>query len=192
MTQRGESMRVMHPLFQGDEGGSTPTSPLSAKSLHIEKITFDAAKELNRRWHSRLPRFGTGSVKSGRNRFLCFGATHADRIFAVAIWSPPAARGIPPIGWLELRRLAAGPDAPRNTCSRMLRIMELLIRRDRPDIGRLISYQDTEAHTGAIYRAAGWKDAAIVNGREWNCQTRPRPDVQSKADKIRWEKIVAR
>lgn len=182
----------MHPLFQAGQGGSLPTPALSAKSLRVERIPFETAAELNRAWHSRLPRFGTGAVKgrSAAQRFLCHGAAHDDRLYAVSIWSAPAARELPQQTWLELRRLAAAPDAPRNTCSRMLCVMELLIRRGRPEIVRLVSYQDTEAHTGAIYRAAGWVEADVKRGAEWDCPSRPRPKAQSTSDKQRWDKVL--
>ncbi len=180
------SMAAMYPLFQGEEGGSTPTPTLSAKALRIERIPFERAKELNRAWHSRLPRFGTGFIK--RQPFLCHGAMASSVCYAVAIWSNPQARELPQGTWFELRRMASAPGAPRNTCSRMLRIMELLIRRERPTIERLISYQDVEAHTGGIYAAAGWMKATLSDGGEWDRPSRSRPAVQSDATKQRWEK----
>lgn len=186
MNTCGGSIRVMYPFFQTGEGGSIPTPPLSAKQLWIEKTTFRLAKELNRLWHSRMPRFGTGSCKN--QRLPSFAATSGDLIYAVAIWSKPAARELPQDNWLELRRMATAPDAPHNTCSRMLRIMELLIRKEWPDVVMLISYQDTESHTGGIYKAAGWKEATLGGGHEWDCESRPRPKAQSNALKRRWEK----
>ena len=184
---RGDSIRVMHPLFQEGEGGSTPTSPLSAKALMLDRIDFRRAKALNRQWHSRMPRFGTGFVEN--QPFLCWAAVHGGIIYAVAIWSNPAARNLPQQTWLELRRLAIADDAPKNTASRMLRIMELLIRRERPAIVRLVSYQDTGAHTGTIYRAAGWKATTLsAEGDDWDRPSRTRPEVQSDAAKQRWEK----
>lgn len=184
-----ESIRVMHPLFRGEEGGPTPTSALGVKDLRVERIPFERAKELNRLWHSRLPRMGTGFIK--KQPFLCFGAMAGDICYAVAIWSNPVARNLPQQTWLELRRLATAPDAPRNSCTRMMRVMALLIRRNRPEIERLISYQDTEVHTGTIYAAAGWVLACESDGGEWDRPGRPRPSVQSKASKNRWEKRLS-
>lgn len=184
-----ESIRVMHPLFRAGEGGPTPTSALRAKDLVIERIPFERAKELNRAWHSRLPRMGTGFIK--RQPFLCFSARHSEATYAVAIWSNPVARNLPQQTWLELRRLATAPDAPRNTCSRMLRIMELLIRRERSGVVNLISYQDREVHSGSIYRAAGWKETAINQSGNWDRPSRSRPKAQSEASKRRWEKELA-
>jgi hypothetical protein len=186
MDSGGGSIRVMHPLFQEGQGGSIPTPPLSAKALVIDGIPFAEAKRLNKLWHSRLPRFGTGFIKN--QPFLSFGARYGDWLYAVAIWSNPVARELPQHEWLELRRLATSPDAPRNTCSRMLRIMESIIRRGRPDVNCLISYQDTEVHTGAIYAAAGWEKTNMSQGDEWDRPGRSRPKAQSSAPKQRWEK----
>lgn len=124
---RGESIRVMHPLFHTGQGGSIPTSPLQ---LRVERIAFSHARDLNAYWHSRLPRMGTGFIKT--MPFLCFAAVFGGRAFAVAIWSNPVARNLPQRQWLELRRLAIAPDAPRFTASRMLSVMARLIRRAAP------------------------------------------------------------
>jgi hypothetical protein len=179
-----ESIRVMRPLFQAGEGGSIPTSALE---LFVEPMDFEQARSLNRMWHSRLPRFGIGCVKS--MPFDCYAATFAGVIYAVAIWSNPVARELPQQAWLELRRQAVAPDAPRNTPSRMLAVMARLIRRQQLNIERLISYQDTESHTGGIYRAAGWTAVDVSKTKnEWDCPARSRPKSQSDAPKIRWEK----
>jgi hypothetical protein len=180
-----EALRVMHPLFHAGEGGATPTSALS---LTLEEIDFPRARALNRLWHSRLPRFGTGFVSN--QPFLCFAATADGIIYGVAIWSNPVARNLPQQEWLELRRLAIAPDAPRNTASRMLRIMRALIRKSRPEVTRLVSYQDTAVHTGGIYRAAGWTATRLTDGDEWNRPGRSRPKAQTDAPKRRWERLI--
>jgi hypothetical protein len=138
-----------------------------------------------------LPRMGTGFVK--KQPFLCYAATFEGLIYAVAIWSNPVARNLPQQEWLELRRLAIAPDAPRNTASRMLAVMARLVRKDRPVVSRLVSYQDREVHTGAIYRAAGWVAALTRRKRKrsWTTPSRPRPDAQALACKERWEKVIA-
>ena len=162
---RADSIRVVHPLFQEGGGGSIPTSALN---LRIEPMQFLDARALNRIWHSTLPRIGTGCVKDPK--YPCFGAEFDGLWYAAAIWSNPVARLLPQHIWLELRRFAIAPDAPRNTASRMLAIMERLLRKSHPGIEKLISYQDTEVHTGSIYKAAGWALATTSNGGDW---TRP-------------------
>ena len=194
MTVSAESIRVMHPLFQAGQGGSIPTSALS---LFVDVISFERARRLNRLWHSRLPRLGTGCID--RQPFLCYASVFEGLIYAVAIWSNPVARNLPQQEWMELRRLAIAPDAPRNTASRMLAVMARLIRRCRPTVKVLVSYQDTEAHTGAIYRASGWTATTLSGKGDWNRplsrnqngSPRTRPKAQSEAPKQRWEKRLA-
>jgi hypothetical protein len=187
MTQRADGVRIAHPLFHAGGSGVTPTSALQ---LRIEPMAFLTAKDLNRLWHSRLPRMGTGFIKN-QQTFPCFGAEFDGLWYAAAIWSNPVARKLPQKTWLELRRLAIAPDAPRNTASRMLRIMVLLLRKARPEVVRLVSYQDTEVHTGGIYKAAGWTAADTTGSqRQWGCPSRPRPAAQSAAVKVRWEKVL--
>jgi hypothetical protein len=60
-------------------------------------------------------------------------------------------------------------------------------------VRRLISYHDTEVHTGTIYRAAGWVPVVVKAKKKlwtWGCQSRPRPAAQSEAAKQRWEKVL--
>lgn len=178
--------RLMWPLYQAAEGGSNPTSVLSScKQLLVSEMDYDQAKELNRLWHSRLPRMGTGFIEN--MPFLSFGAEFAGVIYAVAIWSNPVAMNLPQQSWLELRRLAIAPDAPKNTASRMLRVMAIWIRRKRPEIENLISYQDMEVHTGTIYKAAGWRPTTVNKNGNWDRPNRSRPKAQSEAAKQRWE-----
>ena len=173
----GDSMRVMHPLFQVEDGGAIPTSPLQ---MRVTEISFALAKQLNEAWHSRLPRFeGTPT--------LCFGAQYDGQVFAIAMWSNPVARCLPQDSWLELRRMAVATDAPANTPSWMIGVMVRLIRKMRPEIKRLVSYSDTAVHLGTIYKASGWTATYLAKGREWNTPSRWRPPSQSTSDKQRWE-----
>lgn len=182
----GESIRVMHPLFQAGQGGSIPTSPLQ---MRVVTIDFGLARRLNRLWHSRLPLFGNPIVS------VCFGAECGGLLYAIAIWSNPVARRLPQMEWQELRRMAIAPDAPRNTGSWMLGVMAKLLKRMRPEVTRLVSYQDTETHTGTIYRAAGWVATVLTEGQfgkhaQWSNKSRWRRPAQSVAKKQRWERAV--
>jgi hypothetical protein len=181
----GDCIRVVHPLFREEGDGSIPSSPLQ---LEIVPVGFEYALRLNELWHSRLPRMGTGFVKV--QPFLSFAAMYQGIAYAIAIWSNPVARNLPQQEWLELRRLAVAPDAPLHTCSRMLAIMARLIRRYRPHVNTLVSYSDTEAHRGTIYKAAGWRQTATNRDGNWTRRKRPRPEAQSAAPKLRWEKTL--
>jgi hypothetical protein len=179
MIPSGESIRVVHPLFQVEGGGSIPTSPLQ---LIVNRVAMETAIALNYIWHSRLPEF-----RHPPEKCIAFSAEYADRFYAVAIWSQPTARALNHKGMYELRRMAISDDAPRNTASRMLSVMRKLIARLRPDVQMLISYQDADVHAGTIYKAAGWepRNVSSVSGKGWN--SRSPNAMQSKANKVRWE-----
>lgn len=186
MNERGDSIRVVHPLFHGEGGGSTPTSPLQ---LRFGFVSMRVAIALNELWHSRLPAF-----TSPPERCIGMAAEYDGCYFAAAIWSPPLARMLNHQGIYELRRLAIAPDAPKQTASRMLRIMRLLIKRRMPDLTRLISYQDTAVHDGTIYKAAGWIEARTDKGGEWarpHLKGRDTGPTQSASPKVRWEYAFA-
>lgn len=177
----GDSIRVMHPLFQAGEGGSIPTSPLQ---LCLGWMEPTLAVRLNELWHSRLPDF-----TAPLGRFQAIGAEHGGLFYAVAIWSWPVSRMLNRDRgkYYELRRLAIAPDAPKNTASRLLKVMRLMIRKDGPPAENLISYQDTSVHAGTIYRAAGWTAVRISAAEEWSRPSRSRIKAQSAASKIRWQ-----
>lgn len=177
----GESIRVVHPLFQAGRSGSSPTSPLQ---LHLGWILPTLGVRLNELWHSRLPCF-----TAPLGKFEAIGAEHDGVFYAVAIWSWPVARMLNRCRneYYELRRLAIAPDAPKNTASRMLRVMRLMIARDKPLIRNLISYQDTAVHSGTIYKAAGWEPVRKSSAEEWTRPSRTRRKLQSAASKVRWQ-----
>jgi len=163
-------------------------SPLQFNIVQISKIKF---KQLNQLWHSRLP------ICSNCFGGICFGAEYKNTLFAVAWWSLPIAFNRMNNGKriLELRRLAISSDAPKNTASRMLKIMVLLIKKMRRDVFKLISYQDTEVHNGIIYKASGWEIGTVSKFKSWTQRTDDKKynwisDTQSMADKIRWEKQI--
>ena len=182
MTSRADGAIVAHPLFQAEDGGSRPTSALQLRVLPIHVRT---AMELNAAWHSRLPKTDFNNLVR-TSALECFGAMFDGKWMAAAIWTNPVARLLPQDGWLELRRLAICSDAPRNTASRMLSVMRRLLKRKLPHIEKFISYQDTEVHTGGIYRADGWTLEAENPDGEWDRPNRARAKAQSSAPKNRW------
>ena len=185
---RAESIRVMHPLFHADQGGSTPTSALCLQFSTCSRETF---RRLNMAWHSRLPKIGASQFR------VCYAAEHDGLYYAVAAWSNPVARLLPQREWLELRRLAISDDAPKNTASRFIGWMVRDIRKRFLDVTRLISYQDCDAHTGTIYKASGWHrgDGYILRRRGWAAGSggatyRMNRCNQSVAPRMRWELVL--
>lgn len=176
-----ESIRVMHPLFQTGEGGSTPTSALQ---LVVVECSLRLAVQLNHKWHSRVPRIGNADMCNG------YAAEHEGVVYAVALWSTPVARMLNGRGMYELRRMAVAPDAPKNTASRFLAVMARLIKAAKTDVATLISYQDTAVHLGTIYKAAGWTCGAASSGGTWSRPSRHRGSPQAGTPKVRWEKKI--
>jgi hypothetical protein len=164
----GDSVRVALPLFQTERGGSTPASPLHTKDLIFERCSRQYASELNRIWHSRMPEVEWKTMK------YSFHARFGDTTYSVALWSQPVARLLPQQDWIELRRMAIAPDAPKNTASSMLGWMVRWLKRNTKYV-KAISYQDTSMHLGTIYRASGWKDAgnfSHAGHNSWNREDR--------------------
>ena len=184
MTTRADSVRVAHPLFQTESGGSIPTSALQ---LRFYECDVKTAQELNKAWHSRLPKTSWSNLIRTCH-LACYTAMCDGLYYATAIWTQPIARYCPQNEWLELRRMAISGDAPRNTASRMLAWMAKDIRKRWPEVSRLISYQDTDGHKGTIYSAAGWVAGDVGQRIKKGWDSRDRNAMQSKAPKIRWEK----
>ena len=177
-----DSTRIVRPLFQEADSGLIPTSTLQLRfSRCHEHICVDLIKA----WHSRLPRIGHSHFR------VCYAGEAYDRYYAVAAWSNPVARLLPQKTWLELRRFAIAGDAPKNTASRMLGWMRRDICKQFPDVERLISYQDVDAHTGTIYKAAGWIPARHYRTRpaRWGYgRKRARVSTHNpQAPRMRWE-----
>lgn len=173
----------MHPLFRVGEGGSTPTSALS---LTFMTVGVETVIELNRAWHSRLPKLSRNNLLASEHR--AFYAAEFDGLFyAVAAWTHPIARLLPSDTCMELRRLAIADDAPKYTASRMLGWMVRDIWKRFPVVDRLVSYQDCEVHKGTIYLAAGWTPFPCDGGGQWGNPSRARYGVRI-AMKKRWEK----
>lgn len=172
--------RVLTPMFPDNE-----QAPLtSAKQLKIVAISSERAHGLNLLWHSRMPRLDCYNICSP-----CYCAYYDNLIYAVALWSLPIAanRLINGTKLLELRRLAIAEDAPKFTATRMLSLMAKDISRNRPDILRLISYQDTGVHTGTIYKAANWTIERTSEYQSWGIHSqRPGQIEQSQSPKVRW------
>ena len=188
MIARADSVRVAHPLFQAEGGGSTPTSALQLRFSQTDRNTF---ARLNMAWHSRLPKIGASQFR------VCYVAEFMGLFYATAAWSNPVARLLPQQTWLELRRMAISDDAPKNTASRMIAWMVRDIRVLFPQVIRLISYQDCDAHAGTIYKASGWKPAEnyISRRRGWaagggGATYRVGRANQSVAPRMRWEKAL--
>lgn len=168
------NIRISMPLFWGICDGKLPKS---AKQLEIIEIDRFVARGLNALWHSRLPIYNTGFCL---NSLISFGAFYRNVYYATAIWTNPVASKLPQKEWLELRRMAIAPDAPKYTASYMLGKMAKTIKRQFPIVTTLVSYQDMEIHKGIIYKASNWVADGIHKGGSWN-----RPNSKNQNGKPR-------
>jgi hypothetical protein len=188
---RVDSAVVAYPLFQAEDGGSIPTSTLQ---FRIEEIDMRTACDLNKRWHSMLPRTDLGNMLCG-NTSVAYAAAFEDRYFAVAIYSQPIIRAIAKDGkTIELRRLAICGEAPKNTASRMLSICRKLVKRKYPQMEKCVSYLAVDVHAGTIYRASGWKPVGVISEarpqRKRGDHGRATGPLQTISRKQRWEILL--
>ncbi len=165
----------------------------SAGELIFAECPKPVAVDLCRKWHSRLP-----NTQAGPWQFAFSAARPDGSIVAVALWNNPSARTLPG-HWLELRRMACSPEAPRNTASRFLAWMARYFAQGHRHREKLISYQDTAVHSGTMYKAAGWEvdfiSKARVRDRSKNragTSRKYRADINgveaAASEKIRWAK----
>ena len=140
-----DANRVEYPLLVQPIHVKDP----KARDLETIRCSVGHAVTLTRTWHSRLPKTQDGPWQ------FAFKAHYQGFTYAVALWHNPSARTLPG-HWLELRRMACAPDAPRYTASRMLGAMVRFFEKEYPEREKCISYQDIEVHTGTIYKASNW------------------------------------
>lgn len=184
-----DSVKSSTPAIQAGSDGSNPIS-----ALHFSVCEKPIAVDFVRKFHSRLPKCQDGPWK------FAFKAELNGCVVAVALWNNPSARCLPG-HWLELRRLACSPQAPRNTCSCFLGWMARWIRKSVPQHEKLISYQDLDVHKGTIYKAAGWVPE-YQSKRRTRDRSKPRVGttrayrsnlngvVIDASPKIRWAKLI--
>ena len=162
---------------------------ITVKEIDIQETRAQIACMLNELWHSKLPKIHWSNVVRNKH-YVCYAIKYKQAIIGVAIWSSPVAaiRFKDGDKLLELRRLALSDVCPRNTASFVISSMIKDIKVRFPELIRLVSYQDTEAHLGTIYKASNWTAAPIQTSLlDWTTSKRKRSSLQSTADKVRWE-----
>jgi hypothetical protein len=186
--QRADGAMPAYPMIQLEDGGSTPTSALQ---LQIVEISMREACELNRQWHSMLPRSDLGNMLCG-NVSVAYAAEFDGRYFAVAMFSQPIIRAIAKDGkTIELRRLAICSEAPKNTASRMLAVCRRLVKKKYPQMEKCVSYLAVDVHKGTIYKASGWQPVGVISDarpqRKRGDHGRATGPLQTTSRKQRWE-----
>ncbi len=134
------------------------------------------------RYHSLLPK----PPAVWRVAFLV--TDRAGNVWGAATWNHPTARLEDQVHTLELTRYALASGLPRNLATWALARMRAWIRRNMPEIRRLISYHDETAHAGTIYAADNWR--RVYRGRveksPW--ANRPGRTVLPRPVKSKWER----
>ena len=156
----------------------------SPKMFNLAVIKAKLASELNAEWHSRLPIIHWSNIVRNK-KYVCYAATYDSVYYAVGIWSSPVNRYLDANTVLELRRLAISDKCPKFTATWMIGAMVKDIKKRFIDVEKLISYQDTDVHTGTIYKASNWTNACVAGTGNWESRDRNKP--QSNSLKNRWE-----
>lgn len=165
MNTSGGSSMVELPLFQVDDGGSSPTSPLH---FYIRKISANAARQWVERWHysQRMP--------GGKN--ICFGLYANGEPYAVIVYgigvNPYQAQFLGVDDVVEIKRMCRSePKLDGFPLSRLIAITSKMLRSEfKYDC--IVAFADPEhGHEGTVYKAAGFSYEGTTNA-EWHLEDR--------------------
>jgi hypothetical protein len=108
--------------------------------------------------------------------------TDGERVCGVAIVGRPVARGLDDGLTLEITRVCT--DGTPNAASALYGAA----RRATFALGyrKLVTYT-LASESGISLRASGYRVVGEVQGRSWNCASRPRVDKHPLDNKLRWE-----
>ena len=171
MSFGGDSSIVELPLFQGEDGGAIPTSPLQLLFRPITNHTANLVAVESHYAHRKAPitwAFGAffnnnlvGIITFGKppSQHLCIGVCgreNQERVY-------------------ELNRLWMNDICPKNSESRFIGWALRELSKIKPPL-IIVSYADTEQnHSGIVYRSTNW----IYTG-----QTKPVLEYQVKGIKM--------
>lgn len=165
---------------------------VSAKSLRVERIRSEAARQYLDRHHP---------LGAGNPAFkFALGVFLDGRLMGVMTVGGPGTNnagstwGLRQHELFELRKMHLSDECPRNSESRVLAILALLIRKHYPAIKAIITYCDTE-EKAAAYKAAGWVQGKSnryvrevkVNGRWVSVREGNRLGLTAKATDRKYE-----
>lgn len=163
----GDSSKVELPLFQGEDGGATPTSPHQLLFRQITSHTSNLVAVESHYAHRAV------SVS------WAFGAYFNNVLMGIISFGKPASytacNGIcgkessPRV--YELNRLWMSDKCPKNSESRFIGWALRMLKQIKPAL-ILISYADTEqGHSGLIYRATNWTYTGLSDERKCGDKT---------------------
>ena len=165
----GDSSTVELPLFQGEDGGSSPTSPLSLNlsGWKVERCLRRHIEAFIEKWHY------SKSIR-GCTTSYCYRLIDSfGKVCGALFFGPLAMAG----QWkrfsedqnkvIELRRLCCIDRTPKNAESFFISKAIKLLKKDWRKDGIIISYSDLEyGHSGIIYRASNFIEIGKTIGKE--------------------------
>ena len=155
----GGSLSVERPLFQAEDGGSIPTSPLQ---LELREIDRKRAMQCYDRWHylgsvGFISTYDLGVFKGGE-LYGCISMGSPSAKVMKGLYTPDTQDG-----WWEIKRLALSDDLPKNSESRVIAIAIRLIRKARNVKGIITYADDGVGHVGTIYKATGFRYMGLTD-----------------------------
>lgn len=158
----GDSLTVELPLFQGEDGGANPTSPLQLLFREIKPITAAIAYS---RWHY----LGETDFISQIN----FGAYWNGKLEGAISYGPPNAKVLKGFydeetqsGWYEIKRLCMSPICPRNSESCFIGKTIKMLKKIVPVKGIVTYADDGQGHVGTIYKATNFKYVGLTAAKK--------------------------
>jgi hypothetical protein len=135
--------------------------PLKRAHWEVRAVDIDVGERLVQRFHYAA---GAANTKTYLHGLFPRGSHWEQECRGVAWWIPPtrdAAEALAGEDWggvLALSRLAIEPGMPGNAATFLMAASVRMV--DRSRWPWLVTYADEwRGHTGAIYRATGWRDA---------------------------------
>ena len=158
----GDSSVVELPLFQGEDGGAIPTSPLQLQFRQITEKTLNLMVVEHHYAHRAVPvSYAFGAYFNG----ICVGVISfgkpASPHVCIGVCGHSNSRRV-----YELNRLWMSDVCPRNSESRFIAWSLRQLRKVSPPM-ILVSYADTaQSHEGVVYRATGWLYTGLSSERK--------------------------
>ena len=155
---RVDSSTVELSLFQGEDGGSSPTS---THQLYFRRIQPRTAAIAYEQWHYLNDQGFISQIN--------FGAYFNQNLEGAISYGPPNATDLAGYwdsntqkDWFEIKRLALSPKCPKNSESRFIAITIKMLKKIAPVKG-IVTYADSaQGHDGTIYKASGFRPLGLT------------------------------